>query len=297
MSVVTEAYAVPSRLIGVYRFLLRARGQSETAEVIEKTLAPASLVRADDGEGQSEREGGGRDMVRKTVSECLGMGLLAEEDGQVRLNPVLPEAARDPATAEAALPVTLAQLFFATGRDANHDLGRQIAWYLAQDAFHAPGTWPEVERAVSEHFGDDRLGLTNNARYGNFEDWACFLGFGWMHVRGGKSVLTPDPTAHLRRRLPEILPGKPRTRHALPDVTNRLAQVCPVFESGFLRADIDRVLPREPGRLSSATALAWLRLRDEGLVELTQESDATTLLLPDGDRVEPVSHVILLRAG
>ena len=73
----------------------------------------------------------------------------------------------------------------------------------------------------------------------------------------------------------------------------RLAQLCPVFEGGFLRAEIDRVLTREPGALSSTTALAWLRLRDEGLVELTQESDAATLLLPDGDRVEPVSHVVL----
>ncbi len=160
----------------------------------------------------------------------------------------------------------------------------------------APGTWPEVEKAVSERFGEDRLGLTNNARYGNFEDWVCFLRFGWMHVRGGKSVLTPDPTAHLKLRLSEVMPGKPKTRHPLPDVMSRLTQVCPVFEGGFLRADIDRVLAREPGRLSSTTALAWLRLRDEGVVELAQDSDATTLLLPDGDRVEPVSHVILLRA-
>ena len=82
-------------------------------------------------------------------------------------------------------------------------------------------------------------------------------------------------------------------RHPLPEVMNRLAQICPVFEGGFLRAEIDRVFTREPGTLSSTTSLAWLRLRDEGFVELIQESDATTLLLPDGDRVEPVSHVVL----
>ncbi len=134
MSVITEAYAVPSRLIGVYRFLLRTKGRSETSDVIERTLSPESLVRTDDGEGQSEREGGGRDMVRKTVNECVAMGLLTESDGQVRLNPALPDSARNPATAEAMLPVTLARLFFVTERDANHDLGRQIAWYLAQDA-------------------------------------------------------------------------------------------------------------------------------------------------------------------
>lgn len=296
MSVITEAYAVPSRLIGIYRFLLRAKGQAESLEVIERTLAPESLIRSDEGEGPSEREGGGRDMVRKTLGECVAMGLLQEEDGKVRLHPDLPEQARDPTVAEVTLPATLTRLFFVAEKDANHDLGRQIAWYLAQDAYDAPRIWPEIEKTVAERFGDNRLGLTNNARYGNFEDWTCYLGFGWMHARGGKSVLTPDPTAQLRLRLAEILPGQPRVRHALPDVVNRLAQVCPVFEGGFLRADIERVLPREKNRLSSVTALAWLRLRDEGFVDLSQESDAPTLLLPDGDRIEPVSHVIRLQA-
>ena len=59
MSVLTEAYAVPSRLIGVYRYLLRCRGQKENADLIDKLLAPESLIRTDDREGQSEREGGG----------------------------------------------------------------------------------------------------------------------------------------------------------------------------------------------------------------------------------------------
>lgn len=77
----------------------------------------------------------------------------------------------------------------------------------------------------------------------------------------------------------------------------RLAQVCPVFEGGFLRALIDKVLPREERRLSSTTALSWLRLRDEGVVDLSQESDALTLLLPDGDRIERYSHVKLLSAN
>jgi hypothetical protein len=293
MSVITEAYAVPSRLLGIYRFLLRIKSQGESLDVIEKTLSPESLVRPDDGTGQAEREGGGREMVRKTVNECVAMGLFVQEDGTVRVNPALPDDARKPDTAEAAAPVTLSRLIFAADRDANHDLGKQVAWYLAQDALDAPGTWPETEKSITERFGDDRLGLTNNLRYGNFEDWVCFLGFGWMHMRGGKSVLTPDPTPHLKLRLAEVLPGKPNTRHPLPEVMGRLAQLCPAFEGGFLRAEIDRVFTREPGTLSSTTALAWLRLRDEGLVELTQESDAATLLLPDGDRVEPVSHVVL----
>src|SRR5438874_6450174 len=45
MSVITEAYAVPSRLLGIYRFLLRIKSQGESLDVIEKTLSLESLVR------------------------------------------------------------------------------------------------------------------------------------------------------------------------------------------------------------------------------------------------------------
>lgn len=292
MSVITEAYAVPSRLIGVYRYFVARKGRAEAIESVVNLLAPESLRVTGK---ETDSEGGGRDMVRNTVREAVAMGLLAELEGGVGLNPALLDGVKEPGAAEAALPKTLADLFFRPDCESNHDLGRQTAWYLAQDVCAAPGTWPEVEKAVSEQFGEDRIGLTNNARYGNFEDWVYFLGFAWTHVRGGKDVLTPDPTAHLRLRLPELFPGKVNTRHALPDVMSRLSRICPVFEGGFLRDEIERLFPREPSHLSSTTALGLLRLRDEGLIDLTQESDAATLLLPDGDRVEPISHVVVLQ--
>ena len=46
MSVLTEAYAVPSRLIGVYRYLLRCRGQKENADLINKLLGANVVVLA-----------------------------------------------------------------------------------------------------------------------------------------------------------------------------------------------------------------------------------------------------------
>jgi hypothetical protein len=288
MSVITEAYAVPSRLIGVYRYFVGRKGRTDSIDTVVNLLAPESLRSAGK---ESDDEGGGRDMVSNTVREAVAMGLLVPHQDDVGLNPELVETLRDPSGAEAALPITLADLFFAPNRDANHDLGRQTAWYLAQDAFNAPRNWKDVEETIAKQFPDGRLGLTNSTPYGNFEDWVCFLGFAWKH----HSVLTPDPTAHLRLRLPQLFLGKANTPHTLPDVLNRLSQICPVFEGGFLREEIERVLPREGGHLSSTTALALLRLRDEGTIDLTQDSDATTLLLPDGDRVEAVSHITFLR--
>jgi hypothetical protein len=295
MSVLSEVYAVPSRLLGVFRYLLHARGQSESTDTLARILAPESLPRRADGASTGEEEGSGREMVRKTVNEAVAMGLLAEAEGEIRLHPGLPEDARDPEVAEGVFPVTLANLLFAKERSENHDFALALAWYLTQDACDAPGTWPDVDRALREQVGGDQLGMKTSNPYHMLEDWACYLGFAWTHALGDKTVLTPDPTAHLMLRLGELLPGKPRVRHPFPEACSRLAQLCPVFEGGVFRAEVERQWrPREQNQLSSVTALAWLRLRDEGYVELVHESDANTLILPDGDLSQTVSHVSML---
>jgi hypothetical protein len=297
VSVLSQPYAVPSRVLGIYRYLLRARGQHEAKEDLVALLAPDSLPRktAAAEPGEEAEEGGGKDMVRKTLSECVAMGLLTETDGEVQVNPDLPKAARNQATAEQVLPLTLAALFFDQGRVANHDLGLAIAWYLCQDAYSAPHNWNTIDAYLREQVGGDRFGITNSTPYGMFEDWVCYLGFGWTHGLKDKSILTPDPTEHLRRRLPELF-GKPSVSCSFVEITGRLGILCPVFEEGFLRKQVEAQLrPREAGQLSSATALAWLRLRDEGLVRLTRESDANLLVLPDGDRREAVSHAAWLK--
>jgi hypothetical protein len=299
MSVLSEVYAVPSRLLGVYRYLVRARGQSEAGETLERLLAPESLPRRAERDDDTDDEGGsGRDMVRKTIAEGKAMRLFDGAEGEVCLHANLPDEARDPGTGEPSLPVTLTNLLFIKEHPENHDFGIGLAWYLTQDPYQAPGTWAEVDRALRDQVGGDQLGMKNSNPYRMLEDWACYLGFAWTHAQKGKPVLTPDPTAHLRRRLREVLPGKAGTRHPVGDVTLRLGQLCPVFEGGFLRSEVERQWrPREDNHLSGSTALAWLRLRDEGLVELRQESDAATIILPDGDRTVPVSHLVLVPAA
>jgi hypothetical protein len=237
-------------------------------------------------------------MVRKTIGVGKAMRLFVEAEGVVRLHPELPPEAREPATGEATLPVTLARLCFVKDHPENHDFGLALAWYLTQDPYSAPGTWADVDRALRDQVGGDQLGMKISNPYRMLEDWACYLGFAWTHALSGKPVLTPDPTAHLRRRLHEVLPGKAGTRHPVGEATARLGQVCPVFEGGFLRAEVERQWrAREENHLSGTTALAWLRLRDEGLVELRQESDAATVVLPDGDQAVPVSHLVLIPAA
>ena len=82
MSVLSEAYAVPSRVIGAYRYLLHSRGHSESRETLEAALAPESLRKA--AGGDDDREGGGLKMAQATVRECIAMGLFEEEGGGAR---------------------------------------------------------------------------------------------------------------------------------------------------------------------------------------------------------------------
>jgi hypothetical protein len=235
-------------------------------------------------------------MVDATVNECVAAGLLVETDGGLTVNPALPGEARSAKTGETLLPLTLASLFFDPEREANHDLGLATAWYLSLDAYSAPGNWAEVERAMVDS-GTKELLKLSDVRYHMLEDWLCFLGFGWTYSLGEKR-LTPDPTRHLRARLSSLFPGPARSRHPLGDVMSRLATLSPVFEGGFLREQVPQAKAEDgANRLSTATALGLLRLRDEGFIELHHESDATTLLLPDGDQDQPFSHVALVRSA
>ena len=145
--------------------------------------------------------------------------------------------------------------------------------------------------------GTEELLKLNDLRYHMLEDWLCFLGFGWTYSLSEKR-LTPDPTRHLRARLGSLFSEPARSRHLLADVMARLATLSPVFEGGFLREQVPQAKSEDgANRLSAATALGLLRLRDEGFIELYHESDATTLLLPDGDQDQPFSHVALVRSA
>jgi len=297
VSVLKQVYAVPSRVLGVFRYLLHARGQREQRETLVGVLAPESLgTKKSDQPSDSEREGAGKDMVEAAVNECVAAGLLVEADGGLTFSPTLPAEARNPKTAETLFPVTLASLFFDHERDTNHDLGLSIAWYLSLDAYSAPGNWPEVERAMLSSGTKDLLKLSD-VRYHMLEDWLCFLGLGWTYSLGEKR-LTPDPTHHLRARLGTLFPGPARSRHPLGEVIARLAALSPIFEGGFLREQVPATKTEEgASRLSTVTALGLLRLRDEGFIELYHESDATTLFLPDSDQDQPFSHAALVRSA
>jgi hypothetical protein len=260
--------------MAVYRYLLQAEGQCETRDRLEKVLSPESLFSAR----------GGREIVHKAVNECIKMDLLEEDGERVCLHHDLPPGSRKRGIGPATITVTLADLLL-RGNDENEDFSLLLAWYLDQDVRSAAGEWEAFSAAVDRQIGGDRLGLTKNDNpYNQFDDWACFLGFCWRQAHGTSARLTPDPTEYLRTRLPEVF-GKPGARLAVAPLADRLAQVCPVFEGGRFRREVDRRTGRTREReVSSVTAHAWFRLAEEGRVEVEQsEGDASIFLFPDGD--------------
>ena len=292
MSVLTDAnqYASSSRVRGVFRYLLPKTGQRESREKLEKFLSPESLIRGGDTDTTS------RSMIKGTINECLKMGLLIEDregdEAIVAINPELPTEARSKSKGDGLLPKILAGLMMTADRDANRNLATVIAWYLTQDAYAAPGNWPEIQAALLQQVGADLLGM-NDARYSQFVDWICFLGFAWKHNLKDKDLLTPDPTAYLRVTIETLIPQRGGQPVSLGDFILKLGTQCPIFETGVYRVEVEnKVRTRETEQhLSSTTALALLRLQDEKVVELSKRSDAPVYTFPDGNQSQSFSHI------
>ena len=282
MSLLGQPYASPSRIRGVYRYLLHQGTSGEDKELLELILSPASLI----GDGN-------RDMIRSVINECIKMGLLTENGSRITINKELSPEARDESTGDLLLPKTIAGLIFSPDNLENRELARAISWYLMQNVYDAPGNWEEVGKALKEQVGGEKFNITNDIRYGQFEDWIVYLGFAWKHDR-----MIPDPTRHLRWQLPHLF-GPPGTRLLIGEVLERLAKTVPVFEHGYLRLDVEAnttigKLPTEY-HLSTVTTFAWLRLEDEGYVSLKEESDARVCILPRGEDTRRVSSITLIR--
>jgi hypothetical protein len=256
----------------VVRYLLAAKGQREKRDMLEALLSPTALI------SKGEDKQLSRKMVQATIRECIKMSLLeeSEEGSEVAINPQLH-------LKEASLPSVLAQLLLNTPDfTENHDFARVLAWYLAQDFFSAPGNWPEAQQKLREQVGGDLLEL-NDIRYGQFEDWSCYLGFSWRNSLAGNPVLVPDPTAYLRQSLGDLFEGVANQQIPLGEFIHRLGRHCPVFESGTFREELDDQLGgRESNYLSSVASIALRRLDEEGYIKLEKLSDITVWVLQDG---------------
>ena len=234
--------------------------------------------------GDPERD---RATFNNNLREAKGAGLIVEEGERLKISPEAPAAVFD-STVPPAL--VLADAVFASPEGRNDALGYALAWFLDLDPYS-----PDVERQepaiVAGMLNDEVDGLTrvtNDHTFGALEGWAVGLGFA-HHSPLPPHALVPDPTAHLRARLPPLFSGEREL--LLSDVTTRLATLIPVLEGGRYRSAVGS--PRKEGHLAKSSSIAWLRLENEGLVRLSQPSDADSIILEDASGFRSVSHVAL----
>jgi hypothetical protein len=298
MSILEIPETSPGRVRVIVRHLVAIESQRQRAELLEALLSPASLpVRRTESDDDDEDSGEGRDQSRtsptmfsKVIAACEKLGLLVRDEADVVLSPDLPREARNPSTADARLPLTLAELIFSRANPVNHDVGRLIAWYLMQDPLDPPSNERGVQEALARTPAlSERFGL-RNVGYGQFEDWVCFLGFGWGTVSPDqKRAITPDPTAYLRRVVDSVFEAANAPVLSLGALSERIAEACPVLEGGFLRREVEELsgVRSEMNALSLSTSQAWFRLEKEGLVELVRKADAVNPVVLSDD-TEPV---------
>ncbi len=295
MSVLKQPLATPSRIRGIFRYLLQTKGLREKREVLERILSPDELVK---------NKPSPRPMFNYSIAESIKCGLLVEEDKkdykEIAINPNLPEEARNSQLGDKLLPNTLADLFFASDNEDEEDFGRVCAWYLAQDIYDPPGTWEDVEQQVSKQRVGELLKMSNNTLYGQMDDWMCYMGLAWGHALGGKRFTVPDPTVYINRNLKDLFQGQVGKKVLLREFIERLANKCPLFETGKFRETVEtHIGRRQPNYLSTSTAFALFRLRDEGCIQLIRESDEKLMMIlprvnnqvDDNGRI---SHVIYL---
>ncbi|TAG13248.1 MAG: hypothetical protein EAZ39_28680, partial [Oscillatoriales cyanobacterium] len=97
----------------------------------------------------------------------------------------------------------------------------------------------------------------------------------------------------LKRNLKELFQGEVQAKLSIAEFVDRLAEKCPLFETGKFREQVeDKIGSRLPNHLSTSTAFALFRLQDDGCIQLIKESDADLFILPIGDKEAGFSHII-----
>jgi hypothetical protein len=260
MSVLTKFVVVPSRVAGVYRFLAKHPEGVSESEV--KTAFMPSVT-------TNETTKSPRNIIENTIAEGANAGLWTTGDGLLTL-------ADGPTDGDdEALRTTIEEAIW-DEEEVNDDLGRAIAWFLAQDPLDGGWALGRVAETLIDTPFADEVGITKKAKYGSFRDWVCYLGLGWqVDVDGsGNQGLFPDPTAYLRRRLPDLVDA-PGEEMEMAQFMQRLATLCPVFEGGRLRRRVDDMFSSRPDdHVAASTNFALERLERSGVLQIEAEADA-----------------------
>lgn len=274
----------------------------------------------DDGEAREQR------VVRIALKALDDLGVTLQESGAIRLNPELPANALSRKTGEEQFRALLRDRVLDTTANADlwreegegkkrkavgpRDLTRALCWTLAQDVYQLLRPWKDPSENSVQQLQQRQLGqeqrnwvFSNDTRWPAFIRWAVYLGFGWTlgvpktGNAAAQLLFVPDPTEAIRDVMPRIA-QKPGAKLSLPEFLQLLASELPVLDGGTYRdAVLERIAARtlalpNSDELSTSLANALLRLADEEVITLLNESDIEKRLFPtETGEPRPFSHV------
>jgi hypothetical protein len=282
MALLNPPQILPSVARVLFRALQTADGFAMPSEEPAKSVAPSALPR-----GEGTPPGPGSKGFDDTLTACLTIRLFHRDGDIVTLHPDLPETARDrrqrdqrfrPLVRELVLREAMNDGVWESTEGAR-DLTRALAWYLAQNPLRPPAPWNEpdgVEGLQERQFRSGDRVFSNDTRWGAFDRWTTFLGFGHHLPRNGKDVLVPDPTEVVRHAIPPMLTAQ---RQEIGAVIAELGRRIPVLDGGSYRREVEArmkldVIQSDADLLSPSLAHALLRLRDEHVIVLEDLADA-----------------------
>ncbi len=262
MKAITAVGATPQRMEILYSILREAGPEGEERARLALLLGPNSLAKDTSDPGEDN-----------AFTDCLAlgheMGLVKAENERVALT--------EPGGPPSFLAIAGHQMVdrVASAEPVEGWVAGAIAWMLRQDP-REPLPWTgsgSVSRLQAQLGAPLPYGLTNDSRMQQAVYWARALGFVTrLNLRG--EVVVPDPTEAVKQRLDYVLPrGQQAT---MPAFLGTLARACPVFDGGSVyrevavRAGVSAVT----NVVSSALALAFLRLKQRGDLEFQYFDDA-----------------------
>lgn len=255
MSVLNAVEAVPSRLIGIHRFLSNCEG-----EAAKRPYVLAALI--------------GKDrptVVESCIRESIRLNMTSEEDGVIRLLK----------RAESQDLDGMRDYFFKllAQSEENEDLMMGIAWILAQ-----PPAFSGLQEVVDGASASEKetLGLSKSLRTDQLRYWAEFLGF----ARRVGDAFFPDASGYLLRHLLRNRPAG-RNEQSLVEIRKAIAKECPPWDGGSAWSKVSALLSPVPSNtMRFSESIAWLRLKHEGYIDLLKLGDGVKVQLSAFDLPE-----------
>jgi len=307
-----------------FRRALLHRGPIPRQELLDlcapKTLWSLAQPLSDDKKDASNKKE--QQQARITLIRWLEIGFFSqaeEPDETISLAPAVKELGldlKDPAPLRTAIrrlvlsPQNNSNILSEerdseiTGQCA--DLTRAACWVLAQDSYDFPGgVWAEVDALAKSQVSTQPMPIQNDTRWTAYrDDYAPFLGLGWLSPLSGGSVrVISDPAEAVLDELPSTFEGD----RELPigRFLERLAMRLPVVDGGTYRQQMEEHLrkrdvwkPRAPHEVSTSLSRALIRLEETGVLQLPARADAPevkTLLGRGSTILQRVSHVVWAR--